>query len=777
MNWINTLSQWLVRHRNILLIINLMIAAIIGTQIPKVQIGTVKQEIGYEKNHYVIQNKLLEETFPEQDRKLFLIVGSKQGELLNNDNIDLIRLITEKAEALTHVESARSLSNSNLLKVYDNELELEALIPDQSEFTQEEINAITARLKDDDDLNKLLISEDLSLSPIIVSYRLPEDISFQERLELETTLVTQSNELLTLAGKNNDQVKLFTLGWGVNFTTQIQEMQNILFELTPVVLFISCSAFWLLIRSVRALILGLASLIILSEVFVLGMVGGLGIPLDQLSAMAPAIVIMVMGADSVHVMSSFFQNLRAGQEEESAMINALEFNLLPILLTTVTTTFGFLSLNFSEVGMVQDLGNITAFGTVIAFFITLTVMPALLLMRENNTPVEPLTLAVVMNKLAKLIIKFQKPIFYSMSAFIIFSLAGLSLLEVNYFPGKQFNKGHPVRDNIDFLDNRIPVRYPAMYVFDSGQEEGIYNPEFLKNVDAFAEWNRQQDEILNANSYVDLLKKTHRKMNGDLPEFETIPDSEDQIAQYMLLLDLMDFGDYDALGMSEDLSKLRLTVQTVALSTKESYDIENRSLEWLQQNAPELELYALGGSYTWPHIFSKALYDLIEGAIYAVIAISVILVFAFRSIAYGVLSIIPNLFPALVVFGIWSYLVGHITFIEACIFSITIGIVVDDTVHFVSKYLTHRKMGYNFDDAIIKTFESVGTALVITTVTFTLGLFVLLFSYLHEITLIVKLMVPILYMALILDFFYLPTVLLRFENFIKKFSKKEKVST
>ena len=261
-------------------------------------------------------------------------------------------------------------------------------------------------------------------------------------------------------------------------------------------------------------------------------------------------------------------------------------------------------------------------------------------------------------------------------------------------------------------------------------------------------------------------ERLNKNMHGDDEAYYRIPEQRDLAAQYLLLYELsLPYG-LD-LNTTIDVGK-RNTRMVVTMRNQTSMGLkamDARAQEWLQANAPEIASPGSGISMVVANLSWRNITSMLGGSILALVLISFILILALRSVRIGLISLVPNLFPVAIAFGIWGYTVQQVGLAIATVVAMTLGIVVDDTVHFLSKYLrARRERGMDPPAAVRYSFNTVGSALVITTVVLVLGFLVLGTSgyrpsshigWLSSITLVV---------ALLADFLFLPTLLLMLDK-------------
>jgi predicted RND superfamily exporter protein len=301
------------------------------------------------------------------------------------------------------------------------------------------------------------------------------------------------------------------------------------------------------------------------------------------------------------------------------------------------------------------------------------------------------------------------------------------------------------------------------YLMDSGEEGGINEPAYLTKVEAFTRWCNEQPEVSQVRSMLYTIKRLNMNMHGDDPAFYTIPESRELVAQYMLLYEMsLPFGQ-DINGLvTPDRSAMRFTVIQRRLSTKQLRNFEDRADRWLAENwkitAPPR---GTGMGIMFAHISERNIKSMISSTSLALLLISIVLIFAFRSVKIGLFSLLPNIMPAVMTFGLWGLLAGYVNMAVSYIAAMSLGIVVDDTIHFLSKYLrARREMKLSPAKAIQYSFHTVGLALLTTSLVLSVGFSVLFFSGFEVNSVMGTLMAIAIIFALLTDCLFLPPLLL-----------------
>jgi len=499
----------------------------------------------------------------------------------------------------------------------------------------------------------------------------------------------------------------------------------------------------------------------------MGLGGYVGFPLTPPSMSAPTIILTVAVANCVHILVTFLHDMRSGKGKHEAIVESLRVNIQPVFLASITTAIGFMSMNFSDAPPFQQLGNYVAFGVVTSFILSVTFLPAVVSLLPVKVKQVDTDKDRAMEKLGNFVVLNRKKLMYGMGALIIGLIAFLPRNELNDVFVEYFDESVTFRANSDYMIENLTGLYIIDYSLGSGESGGVSNPEYQKEVDAFANWYRQQPETIHVNVFTDIMKRLNKNMHSDNPDWYRTPDSRDLSAQYLLLYEMsLPYGLDLNNQINVDKSATRMTVTLKTISSNEIIALEKRAQAWLKQNSKQLfNADGSGPTMMFAHIGKRNIVSMLGGTSVALVLISMILIFALRSIKIGFISLLPNLVPAAMGFGLWGILVGEVGLALSIVTGMTLGIVVDDTVHFLSKYLrARREKGFTAENAVRYAFTHVGRALVTTSIILVAGFSVIAQSTFELNASMGLLTAIVIIFALAADFLFLPALLIKFEG-------------
>ena len=519
----------------------------------------------------------------------------------------------------------------------------------------------------------------------------------------------------------------------------------------------------------------------LSVMAAVGLGGWAGLPITPPSAIAPVVVLTVAIASCVHIFSSVVHHMQGdasrtradrapppGDElKRNAIVESVRVNLQPVFLACLTTAFGFLSMNFSEVPPLRHLGTFVAFGVGAAFVLSVTVLPALLSLLPVRVRASGYRRDAAMAALGEFVIRRRRALLWGFGAIAVALVASIPRNELNDVFLHYFDQSIEFRRDADFTVEHLTGIYTMEYALASGGPGGIADPAYLADVAAFAEWYRGQPETIHVNVITDTFRRLNMSLHGDDPAEYRLPASRELAAQYLLLYELSLPAGLDLNNQIDvDKSATRMTVATRTLSSNEVIALDRRALRWLADRAPGIaRAESAGGTLMFAYLGRRNIVAMLLGTTIALVGISLVLVLALRSLRLGLASLVPNLVPGAMGFGIWGWAVGEVGVSLSMVTAMTLGIVVDDTVHFLSKYQrARRELGCAPPDAVRVAFRTVGRALLTTSLVLVAGFVVVSLSSFELNSGMGRLTAMVIALALIADLFLLPPLLMRIDR-------------
>ena len=708
---------------------------------------------------HLVDLEHLEATYAISDAAL-VAVAPRTGTIFTHDVLVAIEDLTERLWHTPYVTRVDSITNYTHSEGLEDELIVEPLIDDAGSLSDTDIERIERIALGTDEVAGRFVSRDGRVAGLIVSLALPDDDRQFAKVEVVDFLYGAAAEARAKFSSIDYHLtgELF-LNRAVRdaIDDDMGVLGPVAFGTMLLVAVILLGSIWGTVAIVFLLIA-----VILSG---FGFAGWTGMKLYGESGAALFVLMAVTVAHAVHIIEAMQSALRQGMERKQAAIHAVELNVWPVFLTSLTTAIGFLSLNFSEMPPFRIMGNIVAFGVMCAFVYSVTLLPAFL----SVVPMRPRRARAgtsgFFDHLGRFVVSRHLVLLCSFAVLAVVLVAGISRIELNENHLELLDESYEYRRSTDFISENFGGLEPFEYSLDAGEEGGITDVEYLRRVEAFAEWYRAQPEVAHVFSIADVVKRLNKNLNGDNPDFYRIPDDSDLAAQYILLYEFSLPVGLDLNNLIDvERSSTRMTVTLKNLSTGEKIALDNRAQAWLRQNAPGLATGAVGGTIVGSYSVQRNIVNMLIGTVVAMSIVSLLLILVFRSLRFGLISLIPNFVPAAMAMGLWGYVVGEVGVAASVVTAIAFGIIVDDTIHFMTKYLRARKEGLLPSESVQRTFGSVGKALVTTTVVFTLGFLVFSASGMAGNQVLGILVGMTVIMALVADFLFLPPLLMALDG-------------
>ena len=730
-----------------------------------------------------------------KEEQALIVVVSKSGDLFTKENLESLKELTDRSWEVPYISRVNGITNFNYTYVQkgefdpdmmepgeepDDELLVEDLIP-TTDLTEAEIKEKRAITLNDSLLPKFQISKKGDVTQITLTAIIPPTFS-QGFVEVKAAIAELAEEV---SAKNSDlEIKLGgTIMLNASFMDfamkDMGTMIPAMFLFIIIILAITLRSFWGTVLPFFILITS-----VMFPVFLF--VGALNFSFTNPTMNVMQILTAVAIADAVHVLAVFYRQLRLGKTKLEAIRITIHKNFVACLLTSMTTAVGFYALILQAIPPFQDLGIFAGTGTLYAFVASLYVMPAILSILPIKASKRVVEKSQKNNALDNFFVglehwvkKYQKAIRTTAYVATIGGLYFMTQIVADSTAIKYFEEGTEFRAASEYIDGNIIGTNPVEFNFDSGEKDGIYKPEFLAKIDKFVQYIESHPEfnITYTSSIVDVIKRLNKTMNGDNPDFYTIPMKDSVVAegdtlrakklisQYMLLYEMsLPQGMELTNQLSIDKRFARVTAFMTSVSSKEQLEAVDELNAYINENFPEVKARGVGVPVMFGKLMGIAIPGMMQSLALSLLIITIILAITFKSIKVALFSMVPNVWPLIMIFGAVG-LTGYVVNLSVAIVGmITLGICVDDTVHFLVKFKQARNEGKDNDEAISWTFQQVGRPLIFTSVILVVGFGVLVLSQFALNSDMGRFCSAVIALALFADFVLLPAMILKFDK-------------
>ncbi|WP_423252334.1 efflux RND transporter permease subunit [Vibrio vulnificus] len=702
----------------------------------------------------------IQTTFAKTDN-IALVLAPKSGDVFDQRTLTQIQEMTEQAWQVPYSSRVDSLANYQHTEAVDDDLLVEDLLYQSYPLTAERIAKVRAVAMSEPLLVNALVSEKGDVAVINITMQMPGEDETAEVNEV----VAYVEQMLSHYRAQYPDVTIYKAGIIAMNHSFAMAAQNDSATLVPTMLLVILVFLTLMLRSFLSV---LATLVVIIGAIVatLGIVGWAGMFLHVASVNVPTLIMTLAVADCVHVIASMRHFMRQGMPKSQAIHRSVTLNFVPIIITSVTTAIGFLMMNMSDSPVLRDFGNLSALGVMIACVLSVSLLPALLnLLPVRFSAKQAAKSSDIMDKLADLVVHRRNVLLPLSIVVIAGSAALIPYNKVNDESVKYFDTSSEFRQAADFMEQRIGGMTTMSIAIKTHQSQGIASPEFLEVLGEFTRWLREQPETDHVASLSDIYKRLNKNMHGDDSAYYALPAERELAAQYLLLYEMsLPFGLDLNNQVNVDKSSVKLQLTVKNLGSVELVALEERIYQWFASHAPRYQVVASSPSLMFAHIGETNMASMLSTLPITLILISALMIFALRSWRLGVISLVPNIAPAVIGFGLWALISGEINLGLSVVVTLTLGIVVDDAVHFLAKYQHARKEGQNAEQAVRYAFHTVGRALWITTVVLVAGFSVLAMSQFRLNSDMGQLSAIVIFVALVIDFVLLPSLLMRFDT-------------
>ena len=702
----------------------------------------------------------LQNTYARDDNVMF-VLRPAAGTAFTPAFLTAMRGLTEEGWRLPFATRVDSLNNFQHSYAQGDDLTVRDLIPADQKLTAAALAEIRRVALGEPLLVNRLVSPDGGTAAVNVTLSLPR----ADETEAPTVMAAARSLAAAFRDANPD-VHVAIIGsvpLGYAFTEAAEADQR---TLVPMMYAVLLAVTAVLLRSLAGTVVTLL-VIGLSTATAMGFAGWAGIALTPVSVNAPTIILTIAIADSIHLLVTMFHEMRRGADRRAAIVESLRINFQPVFLTSLTTIIGFLSLNFSDSPPFRDLGNIIAVGVAAAWLYSILFLPAVMAVLPLRVRPAATADGAAMDRLAGFVIARRRPVLTGM----VLAAAGLTALiprlEVNDQFHAYFDHGSTFRQDVDYAAEHLTGMYQLQWSIPAHETGGANEPAFLATLERFSAWLRAQAHVEHVQTLTDLQRRLNRNMHGDDPAYDRLPEDRELAAQYLLLFEMsLPYGLDLNNQINVDKSAVRVVATTENVTTAELRVIDDAAKAWLAANhPPAAEIGATGPAVIFAYIFNRNIEGMLTGTLLAFLLISGVLIIALRNLRLGLISLVPNLLPAAVAFGLWSLFVGEVGLAASVIAATSLGLIVDATVHFLSKYQRARRAGGADAEAAVRyAFRTVGTALWVTSAILIAGFCVLALSGFRMNEHLGLLTAAAIAAAVVIDFLLLPALLLTLDG-------------
>jgi len=578
-----------------------------------------------------------------------------------------------------------AITNFQRTRADGDDLYIHDMVPNPQSVRDPDLAAIKTAVLNEPELINRLISASGDITAVNITLKLP-GTEIGEEFKAINALRRQLDAFRTA----HPDVRVYTSGVAMLFAGFSEAMQRDMETLVPLTFVVAIIVIWLATGSVVGT-LGALIVAVLAIACAMGAAGYAGIQFTAPIASVPTMIMTLAVADSVHVLGAVQRALRRGVPKRDAVVEGVASNAWPITLTGATTAIGFLSLNFGDVPPFRDLGNITALGILAACALSLTLLPAFLLVAPFRAHAGAERLHRVSGHTAPFFAFIARHHRAVVAASVVLSL-GLGLLATRNVLNDQMlaylDSQITFRQDTEHINRRLTGIYTVEYSISAGRTGGIADPVYLRLLKNFRTWLQHQPGVINVTALDQVVGRIHRTIDPDHAAQDPVPAEPQRAAQYLLLYEMslpygLDLN--NTINVDKSASRVLATVRN--LDSEDLIALSERGERWLRAQNPQMPAtHGISMPLIFAHMIRRQVHSMFSGTVWSVLLIAGVLAVALRSVRYGAVVLVSITLPIVVAFGVWALVRGEITGGLALVAGMALGIIDDDVVHIVSKF-------------------------------------------------------------------------------------------
>lgn len=638
----------------------------------------------------------------------FYLKFSNQGQV-SEKNIETIQYADAMANTLPYVRHVSSLTSFQ--KPFSSEDAIDRkFIGDWAE-EKNGITEIRQYIQIQPQLSGRLLANDNSGALVIAQLDLPVPLYKSTR-----TLIKAAEAIAAEIERENQHVEVHITGTAAFDNGLLSEFIRLVILTLPLcALLVTLAVSWVF-RSIWIPVAGLtASGLTLSATA--GIFGWLPIHFNQTGFVGIVLVLVLVVIDCIHIGSNYVVNLSLSMDKEKAIKESIRANLLPIFYTTLTTSVGLITLFITGSPPFVLFAQIALTGITIGYFFSFIFMTSILNwapapVTDKRLPPEPLV-----NLVQGLVLNKPKQIVVTFAAFSLLALLLIPLNVVDEDTSGYFMPGTDIDKSFELIQKDFKANNQLSINLVTTGNKSIISPEIFLSIEKFEEWLQSKRPVVSTISINDIIRETKGTWENK-PNAKTLPQSEEEYGQLLMLYEMsLLAGRSTSEVIAPDRSQTLFIVSLVDLSNRELLDFKNEIKLWWAQHSTDIEVSISGRDITFAQLSEETVNKSIIGGAIVAVLVTLFLIFSFQSIKWGLFSLIPNILPFILLFGFWGLIYGEISQAVCMAFTIVLGIVVDDSIHFIVKF-RDAKNSLDIEDAIRKTFQFVGFAITATSIVF-----------------------------------------------------------
>ncbi|MDA3897674.1 MAG: efflux RND transporter permease subunit [Desulfobacteraceae bacterium] len=779
-------ARTIYRHRLKTILLMMIAIGALLSRLPTIVIDTSTESFLHEQDPALLTYNDFRDQFGRDE---VVIVALKPKQVFDVNFLKtLAGLHAELEENIPYLDDITSLINARNTRGEGDLLIVEDLLENWPE-TDDQLQAIKQRALSNPMYENMLISEDGAFTTIIIrtqshssmgqkndimegfddfdaDIQAPAGAEKRYLTDEENTEVVQTVEKI-IEKYRSDDLPIYLAGSPAVVHFLKEAMMSDMSKFMLLAILTVSLLLYIMFRRITGVVLPML-IVILSLLSTISLMAIFGVPIKIPTEILPSFILAVGVGSSVHILAIFFHRLRKTKNKEESIIFSIGHSGLAVMMTNLTTAAGLMSFANASVAPVAELGIFASAGVVLAFIYTIVLLPPLIaiiplsnkkteILRKNNRVMDN-----VLEKIGLFSTTHPKKILFVSFCIVAIAFAGIFSIRFSHYPLKWLPETSDIRAATEKIDKELNGSLSMEILFKTNRENGLYEPELLNRIETagneFVKISNQEFFIGKAWSVTTLLKEINQALNENDPAAYTIPQNKPLIAQEFLLFensgsdDLEDFVD-------SQFSMARLTLKVPFVDGILFDPVEEEITAYLDKNFADVDFQITGLVALLAKTFNNTITSMAQSYLIALGVITLMMILLIGRIRIGLLSMIPNLVPIIIMLGVIGWFGFPMDLFTMMVASIAIGLAVDDTIHFMHNFRRYYEQSGDPKKAVFDTLHSTGRAMLVTTVVLSVGFFIYMFASMQNIIRFGFLTGFTILMALASDYFIAPALM------------------
>lgn len=686
----------------------------------------------------------------------FFIIAFEKENIFTKENLLVMKSITN---ALSNIEEARevkSLTNIDDAVGGKDTFTVKRFLEKIPDKPQELEKLKQQAIKNPLYVNSFISRDARTASIVVFAYDRPNDPQYRK------TLLSKTQQVLD--PYRHQGHRFYLGGWTTTNLSLSQYLERDMAIFIPIAYLAIAFTVWVVSQNLWLTLLAVVNISVCLG-STMGVFGLAGITMNPVTSIAPPLVMALALSETIHIFSHLDKRLLDQfPDKRQVLAHVLHEAFLPCLLTVVTSLIGFAALGISDIPAIKQFSFIAIVGTLFEFCYAFLLMPPLMLFfrpetlyRDYDTQQQD-RFTIILQYIHAIVSRHNKGIVAIVSLLVLLSGWLMTRLQVDTNLIEYFKKSSTVRMDIDFIEKHLSGVDSLDISFQASEDEAFKDPANLKVLDKIQQFVKTLPGVDVTTSLVDFVKDMHQSFHNENPKFYGIPDSKNLVTQYLLLYSSDDLDDF----VNDRYNHARLAVRLSEHSSAKQGLLIEKTQDYIKTiQPPHLQIRITGKVFQDTRTIRNLVQGQISGLELAVIGISIVMALvAFRSLSIGLLSLIPNICPLILNFGIMGAFGIPLNTATALISTVALGLAVDNTIHFLSEYKSKRAHNIPIAQAVEDLIFSKGRAVLSSSFILCIGFGVMMGASFVPTINFGMLCTIIMLIDVILDVFFLPALLL-----------------